>query len=349
MPVIRAVRMNPTVVDRLDGLLGAMHAGASRIPMRRTDSPREYVPFFLIGAGRSGSTLARRLLMESHDVVVPPEMPHVGPLMRAFRRRRFTEWVQAVDWYLDDFRRRADVNIAREDHAGRAFDYNLWRTLDLDADVLRRSLLELPTEERSLGGMIRATYLASAGHPPGADRAWGDKTPYMTFHYTRILRAWPDARFVHLLRDGRDYVASYLEAQESHERQHHVRDVALRWRDAVVTCQRIAERVGDRFRIVRYEELVTEPEAVVASLGKFLRLPPRESPVAMSAEGLGDARMAHHRRIEEPVTARSVGKYEERLDEGQRAEALRLLGPTLASYGYLRNVVEPPAERDTRR
>lgn len=344
MPAIRAVRLHPDAVDRLDGLAHSLRRGPSRVPLRRPDHPDEYTPFFIVGAGRSGSTLVRRLLMERYEVVIPPEMPHLGPLVRAFRRRRFASWEQAVGWYVFEFRRRSDVHVAREDHAGERFDYNLWETLDLDPDRLRGVLTRLPYESRSLAGMVRATYLMSTGQLAPEDPAWGDKTPYTTFHYTRVLRVWPRARFLHLLRDGRDYVASYLEAQHRHERQIGARDAALRWRDAVGTCQRIATLVGDRLQLVRYEDLVHRPREVIGSIGRFLELQERVSVRKVTAEGLGDARMSHHNRIEEPVTARSVGRYEDRLDARQRRITLRLLGPPLRAMGYLVETRSPPVE-----
>lgn len=335
MPAVRAVRLNPVMVDRLDGLIHSLRAGPSRVPLRQPDHPDEYSPFFIVGAGRSGSTLMRRLLMEKYLVVIPPEMPHLGPLLRAFRRQRFGSWERAVCWYVEEFRRRSDVDVAREDHTGRAFDYNLWGTLDLDVAQLRKILSGLSDANRSLAGMVRATYLASAGDVHSPDQAWGDKTPYTTFHYTRVLRVWPRSRFLHLIRDGRDYVASYLEAQRSHEREFGLRDVAMRWRDAVQTCEKIAERVGDRLSLVRYEDLVDRPMEVTTSVGRFLDLPERKCPLKVTAEGLGDARMAHHSRIEEPVTARSVGRYADRLDPQQHREVLRLLTPLLRAVGYV--------------
>lgn len=345
MPAIRAARLHPHAVDTLDELVHMLRTGPSRVPLRRPDHPDEYLPFFIVGAGRSGSTLMRRLLMERFRVVIPPEMPHLGRLLRAFRRQRFARWDQAVSWYVAEFRRRSDVPVAREDHTGEAFDYNLWDTLDLDFDGLRAMLMDLPDESQSIAGMVRATYLASAGHSPHADQAWGDKTPYTTFHYTRLLRVWPRARFIHLLRDGRDYVASYLDAQSRHEGKLSVRDVALRWRDAVEICQRIAARAGERFRVVRYEDLVRQPEDVVGSVGRFLELAGRESVVQVTAEDLGDARMSHHSRIEEPVTRRSVGRYADRLDPWQHRTTLRLLSPLLRVQGYLDETDSPSDER----
>lgn len=334
MPLVRLVRLNPEVVDGLDELVHRLRVGPSNVPLCAPDDRKQASPFFIIGAGRSGSTLLRRLLMERYEVIIPPEMPHLGPLIRAFRRSRFADWDEAVEWYLEEFRRRADVDVERRNHEGVVFDYNLWETLDLDIERLSETLRNLPASSRSLAGLLTATYLASGGCFDEPSRAWGDKTPYSTFHYTRILRVWPRARFVHLIRDGRDYAASYLEVQRDHERRLSVRQVALRWRDAVEVSGRVASRVGDRLRTVRYEDLVEAPDIVVDRLARFLELRKRATPVRLTAEGLGDARMAHHRRIENPVSNASVGRYMDRLDSRQRMEVERLLGPLLRAHGY---------------
>ena len=53
-------------------------------------------PFFIIGSGRSGNTLLRRILQASPELHIPPESYVLGPVIKAFRRHRKARWNDLV-------------------------------------------------------------------------------------------------------------------------------------------------------------------------------------------------------------------------------------------------------------
>jgi hypothetical protein len=97
---------------------------------------------------------------------------------------------------------------------------------------------------------------------------WAEKDPTYTLSLDFIEELFPDALYVHLLRDGRDVVASfrdrwgYLSA---------ARAARTEWARYVAAARSFGRRVGpERFLEVRYERLVADPEAEARRIFTFL-------------------------------------------------------------------------------
>jgi hypothetical protein len=97
---------------------------------------------------------------------------------------------------------------------------------------------------------------------------WGDKTPIYVLSIPAIAGLFPDAKFVHLIRDGRDVALSYLGMPRFDGRILHA---AWRWRDWVTAGVRSGSGLGaERYIEVRYEELVEQPETELRRLCTYL-------------------------------------------------------------------------------
>ena len=155
-------------------------------------------------------------------------------------------------------------------------------------------------------------------------------------------RAFPDARYVHVVRDGRAVAASLLGVgfwegwrgpeqwrwgplSEEHESLWKASDrsfavlAGLQWKILVENIRGAGAGLGDRYREVRYEEFVADPWASVDALRLWCGLP--------SAAGLAD-RVAS-------LGVRDVGeKWRALSDEDQRGLS-EALGPALRSFGYV--------------
>lgn len=171
-----------------------------------------------------------------------------------------------------------------------------------------------------------------------------EQTPEAAFVLPAIVRAFPEARVVHALRDGRDVACSLLERgwlragrgggddaglpfgsgarfwvePERRDDFAHVseaRRAAWAWRRYVTAVRASGVPVFE----VRYERLATDPDAVAADLAEALRAP--EAPLAAA---LADA------------YGSSVGRYASDFQEGELDEVLAESGDLLRELGYLR-------------
>jgi hypothetical protein len=207
-------------------------------------------PFF-VGSGRSGTTLLRAMFDSHPAMAVPDEVSFVVRFARPHYARRYG-WPGTYDPGAA-----ADLVLANE-------SFRRWGVPAGEA----RSTLTAPPAPTSYAATVRRAFAAYAAHA-GKPR-YADKTPMHVLHLPRLERMFPEARFVHLVRDGRDVAASYRTVAWGPAG---IEDAALLWRRRVAAGRRAGRRLGpDRYREVHYEDLVRDPEAVLRGLCAFLDL-----------------------------------------------------------------------------
>ena len=130
---------------------------------------------------------------------------------------------------------------------------------------------------------------ARYAHERGKPR-YGDKTPANVLYVELLAAAFPQARFLHIVRDGRDVVPSLMEMHFGPDR---FGAAALFWRDRVTRGRAGGRRVGaDRYREIRYEDLVAEPEPVLRDICGFFELDVRADHARVPRAGRRAARRA---------------------------------------------------------
>ena len=192
-----------------------------------------------------------------------------------------------------------------------------------------------------LGLPLRAQAAVSAHlaeRPPG--QRWGWKLPE-TGHVLPVMsRLFPEARCIHLVRDGRDVAFSpflapkaafwrkiyfnddrigswrgHAMSQRAYRAHGHVFNAA-RWVNSVTLGRAHGAMLGERYLEVRYEALVADPPGELSRLAAFLGVEP-PSPALACAD----------------VRSQSVGKWRQR--PAREVEEVRaVLEPTLAAFGY---------------
>lgn len=273
-------------------------------------------PVFIVGSGRSGNTLLRRLMMATGTIYIPPETYVVADIIRLWPRLCLLEWKQKVWLFCAQFERHRH--------------FETFGVASLDA--FAREMVDVPRDQRRLRTLFDAFYrhLAAANDSPAP--RWGDKTPFNAFGLREIARTFPDARFVYLARDGRDVVASYLEAglYDAPEA------AAMRWVRATRHCERMLARRPARMRKLRYEDIVRAPETVLGPLFQWLDLP-YDSALARRDPGrLGDVeRLRHHAQTKQPISPASIGRWRTRLDDAALAALPAEFWRTMREQGYL--------------
>jgi hypothetical protein len=274
----------------------------------------ERPPFaFVVGCGRSGTTLVRAMLDAHPQIAVPYES--YFPVWFARQRTRYeTPAGFALDRFIDDF-------LAHE-------SFLHW---GLDAATTREFLRA--AEPGNYPDAIRACFAAYAS-AHGKPR-YVDKTPIFVNHIPALASLFPEAVFVHLVRDGRDVALSRTQVAWG-TRQ--FAQEGLRWRDEVERGRRDGRALGAaRYHEVHYEALLEDPERAARELCEFigvefdpamLRYYERVDQV-LGSQPYPD----EHQNLLRPPT-KGLRSWRAELDADRVALFEQLAGPTLRRFGY---------------
>ena len=120
--------------------------------------------------------------------------------------------------------------------------------------------------ERSLASVLDAIFRYFAARE--GKRRWCEKSPLYALHLERFASAYPSARFIHLIRDGRDCAASFNRRWgfTPAKTMHH-------WKHVVRRGRELGSTLGNRYMEVRYEELTDWPRTTMRQLCAFLDEP----------------------------------------------------------------------------
>jgi hypothetical protein len=215
-----------------------------------------------------------------------------------------------------------------------------WQDISVDRDELG--------SPSTAGSALRACYRAYAARH--GKRRWGDKTPGHVHCMERLADDLPEARFIHLIRDGRDVAAS-LRGLPFAPGDGGIRAIAAAWRDTIARARRAGSRL-EHYIEVRYERLVAEPEATLRELCAFIELP--FDPVMLRAHERAPERLAELRsallepdgsvrladgtvllsRTGRPPDPSRVGRWRQALSEHDLALFEERAGGALAAEGY---------------
>lgn len=234
---------------------------------------------FIVGCGRSGTTLLRAMLDSHGSLAIPPESYFVVPALRTTQGQL------------------TPVQVGRLLDTILAFpSFAEWQ---LPADRVRAQVLAAPPTSAS--GVVRELYSIYAGEQ--GKQHYGDKTPYHVLHIGLLASAFPDARFVHLLRDGRDVASSLV---QSHFGPENLAEGFLFWRRHVESGLAQGRALpSERYLEVRYEDLVAAPDDTLGRLTRFLDLDYDHAMLSYherAEELLGGMRRADHLQgIHRPV------------------------------------------------
>jgi hypothetical protein len=278
------------------------------------------------GCGSSGTTLLAHLLDGIGDLRCSPE----AYVFHHARLYRGTDFKRELYRSLAQFGPRLTIDVLGLKHSlvdpifisSRDFfglttiydEYELFASVDSVA---------------ALGGHLKVNMGKRHGFPTGF--LWVDQTPKNVLAAREFLESVPGATFIHLIREGRDVVASlarrYANEMPGGSREAYVRIGALRW------CYDVSHGLRARglpgYLEIRYEELARDPVGGINSILRHLQRPEIDADglrrkKSYAAEHfpfqfLGGSKPSWSSSPTDAVTTRSVGKWRTELSEEEQA------------------------------
>ena len=191
-------------------------------------------PFFIVGCGRSGTTLIRTALNLHSRIAIPFESLFLVDYLRVAQEIPLPRLIKGI----------------REE-----YELQEWG-LDT-AELKLEALATLPE-------VIERLHLAYGGFRKDI---WGQKTPRYIRHLDLIEHFFPGSRYIHVIRDPRAVAASLIRSPAHVSTSRHA---ALRWRVDVMAGLSFERCYPDRLMRIRYEELVTAFPQTIQKICRFI-------------------------------------------------------------------------------
>jgi len=255
------------------------------------------------------------MVLSHPRVTIPPETKFYGMIRDTNR---------GLDLTTDrGFTKACETAWANLNRRGIGFDRDRFMELASAAD-------------RSWPGVFTAV-LAAYSQQRDADRV-GEKSPVHTHYAHEIMSDFPEAKFVHVLRDPRAVVLSRIKAGFGTRL---IGPNIVRWRRAVDMHERIADTLGpERYHIVRYESLVQDREGTLRALCAFLDLefmPEMLEHQDRKDRGWSDRSKDWLKNTLKPVFTSSIDAWKNDLKPAQIALIEAGLGDRIELMGYERS------------
>ena len=272
-------------------------------------------PFFIVGCSRSGTTLLQTLLDAHPNIAIPPES-HI-----------FDRFSEIFDTY-GDLHQISHLRLLVKDllRDERIKQWQLKTTVSAFCDELRDLSL------RSVLSLLFELYARQQGKGH-----WGDKTPDHIMYLSEIKSLFPEAKFIHLIRDGRDVANSLLRVFFG---PNTIDQAAYRWKRDVSAFWQFKKNLspGDYLEIF-YENLVAHPQEELKKILTFLEEDEKQLkgiPLQGSVKEHYIKLDSIHRSLKRPIFKRRIGIFRKRLDQRQIEIFESIAGDMLEAYGYKR-------------
>lgn len=270
-------------------------------------------PIFIIGVPRSGTTLLRTLLDSHPNISCGPESP----------------WLACMPLSIKKI-----YEFMRDDNLGFCKSYNM------GTDSLKPVFAKLIED-------IYLEYAFSRGK-----YRWAEKTPDHSLNIPFLSEIFPEASFIHIVRDGRDVACSttFLDEEKKKISSWHSQNISLsateivpntvenaatrwvRWLDVI---ERDIESV--KHYILRYEDLVKDPESEIEGLLRFLGEPYHRQFLEYASEthDFPDWEWGSHDVSKmNKITHTQIGRWKEEIDQYELKTIESITGEKLKKYGY---------------
>jgi len=212
-------------------------------------------PIFILGTERSGTNLLR-LILNSHPNIAIPHPPHI---MKIFFK---------LEPLYSDLSKDANFKRLIQDVVKMVELHSYPWEIKIDKDKIFRN-----TQERNLINICFAIYdqYLESTHK----KRWGSKSTFMIYHVALIRRYCPHAKFIYMVRDGRDVAVSAKKTIFNH---YCVYFTAGLWkREQQIGIYWLNKLSKNDIFLIKYENLLSNPEDTVRSLCSFLNEPYQEN------------------------------------------------------------------------
>jgi hypothetical protein len=273
---------------------------------------------FIMSSERSGTNLVREMLNAHPNISAPPAVQ----LPKHLSTHRFYYGDLSIESNIKKMI--ANALIINETHPD---ELRIKHSVDEIFDML---------SERSVWGVVSALYSLNAKEQ--GKTVWASKDNFLFNYVFAIKKSLPDARFVYLFRDGRDYACSMRKVNPF---KVHIYDIAKQWQEEQRACLQAYYDFKQEgcMHLLRYEDLLVDPDNTLRKLCAFLDEPFNESMLKFHEGGSAQklaAQSPYWENLSKPIMATNFAKFKQELTPREIALFESIAGRELTLLGYPR-------------
>jgi hypothetical protein len=206
-------------------------------------------PVFIVGMPRSGKKLLRDLLNQNPRIGIPiHETGFIPRLVNHFGNPPRFDDEDELQRFFDEFSQDP-----------------FYQQFKIEGRNLRRDDLDKIENKFSWQSIFEYIFRFYAPNERAEDFIWGDKSPYYLNFMPLLNEIFPNAKFIHSIRDPRDYCLSFKKAWGKS-----IFRAAENWRVRMEAALSDLDQLSIDYMEVFYESLLEDPRKTLMSVCEFL-------------------------------------------------------------------------------
>ena len=271
-------------------------------------------PVFIVGCPRSGTSFLYHLLLSAGGFVEFHTQMNVYDVLEPIygdlgvmknRKAATQEWLRS-----------------------KAFQVSGLDAADIEAKIL--------SECRDASDFLRIV-MEEIARKQGVDR-WIDSTPTNVPHMLRIHEDFPDAQFVHIIRDPRDVALSLDKRSWTRplpwDKRNSLLAAGLYWEWIVRKGRKLGAMLAQNYLEVRYEDLVQQPRVALGAIGPFLHHDLDYERIQQTSIGSVKKPLTSFKEDLQEGNFTPVGRWKDKFPAAQLAQFEVLVGNYMQELGY---------------
>lgn len=288
--------------------------------------PRRETPLFILGNNRSGTSLLRLILTCHEEIIIPPESHF---LLWNYDKYRFWQPKDGYENFLSDL-----FNSTK---------FEMW---ELDKQEIESFLIY--RNPISYSELCADIYIFYGMKQNKKASLWGDKNGLWVEKMPILYSLYNEAKFIHIVRDGRDVATSYLDINLYSGQRHkyfpklptQIEQIAELWNKNVLSISRFLSQISiQNYLEIKYEDLICQNEIVINTVLNFLSLP--LSPSVFAYYEINKSKnfepkefLGWKAKLNEPLDKSNIGKYKYKLAPSDIKIFEQIAAEALERYGY---------------
>ncbi len=291
-----------------------------------SDSIEKTPFFFIIARPRSGTTLLQTIFKAHPNVIMPHESAVILECYKQFKQ--VENWDNSKILELVDFlyqvRKFEGWKIRKENLIETLLDYSGTYSFETIIKIIYSHYDSFFKKEEI--------------------HIFGDKNPKYSKYPNELKKIFPNAMFVHIVRDYRDHILSMKKVKLLNSNLAVISDF---WRKSQKKIFAFTEKYPDSIISFKYEDFVTEPEHCLKKICGFLNIDyvpsilhysDKEEELKKTNENIRNMKDVFHENLFKPITADNVEKWKYEMTKAEIAKADFYVGKYAELSGYKRQV-----------